>query len=156
MLGGWREGLVRAWCDAIWRNAYDAALDGAGDLILPKRAANERHVFHQYTICMPQRDALQQFLNAQEIPTMVYYPVPLHVQKPYLDSRHPQGGLPISEMLCQEVLSLPMHTEMDNDQLTHIVKQLINFYKKYYNAKLDGEWINCSLERDQIKQLLGK
>lgn len=111
-------------------NAYDAALEGLGDLIMPTRNQDGQHVFHQYTLRLPNRDALQQFLNTQEIPTMVYYPVPLHVQKPYLDKRHPQGGLPISEQLCQEVLSLPMHTEMDDEQLAYIIKQVINFYKK--------------------------
>ncbi len=111
-------------------NTYDAALNGAGDLVLPKRNSAGQHVFHQYTLRLPNRDAMQQFLNAQEIPSMVYYPVPLHVQKPYLNERHQKGALPVSELLCQEVLSLPMHTEMDSDQLAHIVKQVINFYKK--------------------------
>lgn len=111
-------------------NAYDAAFEGLDNLVMPKRNTHGRHVFHQYTICLPDRDAMQQFLNQQEIPTMVYYPVPLHVQKPYLHARHPQGGLPVSEQLCQEVLSLPMHTEMESEQLAHIVKQVINFYKQ--------------------------
>jgi dTDP-4-amino-4,6-dideoxygalactose transaminase len=104
-------------------------LAGAGDLILPSRPENGRHVFHQYTLRTPQRDALQQFLNEQEIPTMVYYPVPLHVQKPYADVRHVEGMLPISERLSKEVLSLPMHTEMETEQAAYIIKQVINFYK---------------------------
>lgn len=110
-------------------NAYDEALANISDITLPTRNKEGKHVFHQYTIRTANRDALQQFLNTKEIPTMVYYPVPLHVQKPYLHARHPEGGLPVSEKLCQEVLSLPMHTEMDSEQLAHIVKQLINFYK---------------------------
>lgn len=111
-------------------NAYDLALGQIDDIKLPKRLENGKHVFHQYTITSSQRDSLQQFLNVQGIPTMVYYPVPLHVQKPYMGVHHKQGSLPVSEQLCQEVLSLPMHTEMDNDQLAHIIKQVINFYKK--------------------------
>ncbi len=108
---------------------YDIALAGAGDLILPARPETGHHVFHQYTLRTPSRDALQQFLNEQEIPTMVYYPVPLHVQKPYLDGRHAEGMLPVSEKLCREVLSLPMHTEMETEQAAYIIKQVINFYK---------------------------
>ncbi|CAN5259930.1 DegT/DnrJ/EryC1/StrS family aminotransferase [soil metagenome] len=108
---------------------YDMALAGAGDFILPARPKDGQHVFHQYTLRTPQRDALQQFLNAQEIPTMVYYPVPLHLQKPYMDDRHAEGMLPVSEQLCREVLSLPMHTEMETEQAAHIIKQVINFYK---------------------------
>ncbi len=111
-------------------NAYDIALSGISGLVLPARAAHSKHVFHQYTLCTPERDALQQFLNAQEIPTMVYYPVPLHVQKPYLDARHPVGGLPISERLSKEVLSLPMHTEMDDEQFEKIIAEVTKFYKK--------------------------
>lgn len=110
-------------------DSYDAALAGAGDLILPSRNTDGRHVFHQYTLRTQQRDALQQFLNAREIPTMVYYPVPLHMQKPYKDLRHAEGMLPVSEQICQEVLSLPMHTEMEDEQLAYIVEQVINFYK---------------------------
>ena len=111
-------------------NAYDIALSGISGLVLPARAEHSKHVFHQYTLCNPERDALQQFLNAQEIPTMVYYPVPLHVQKPYLDARHPVGGLPISERLSKEVLSLPMHTEMDDEQFEKITTEVTKFYKK--------------------------
>ena len=111
-------------------DAYDVAFANLDEVILPARNKDGKHVFHQYTIRTKKRDALQQFLNTQEIPTMVYYPVPLHVQKPYLYKHHPQGGLPVSERICTEVLSLPMHTEMDNDQLAHIVEQIINFYKK--------------------------
>lgn len=111
-------------------DSYQSALSSINGLALPSRNKHGRHVFHQYTIRTAKRDALQQFLNARDIPTMVYYPVPLHVQKPFLHTRHPEGSLPVSEQLCKEVLSLPMHTEMEDDQLSHIVNGLISFFKK--------------------------
>ena len=84
-------------------------------------------MFHQYTLrCInTDRDQLKQQLQQQGIPAMVYYPIPLHMQKAYQDSRYHQGDFPNAERLAQTVLSLPMHTELDNEQLDYI-QQCVN------------------------------
>jgi dTDP-4-amino-4,6-dideoxygalactose transaminase len=70
---------------------------------------------------------LIEFLNAREIPAMIYYPVPLHMQKAYLDPRYKPGDFPVTEKLCETVFSLPMHTELDKEQLTFITESVLEF-----------------------------
>jgi len=87
------------------------------------------HVFHQYTLKIKngKRDALAQFLNDNDIPCGVYYPVPLHSQKAYADSRYNEADFPITNQLIKEVISLPMHTELDDEQITFITTKIIEF-----------------------------
>lgn len=101
---------------------YDRAFEGNPHLILPARSKASTHVFHQYTLQIAgfDRDLLKQKLAEAGIPAMVYYPVPLHMQKAYQDPRYKQGDFPAAEYLAQCVLSLPMHTELDEEQLTYI------------------------------------
>ena len=61
---------------------------------------------------------------------MIYYPVPLHMQKAYLDPRYRQGDFPVTEMLCKSVISLPMHTHLDNEQLEYITASVLEFFKQ--------------------------
>lgn len=106
---------------------YDEALGGDERLILPGRDAHSTHVFHQYTLRVVgrDRDALKEQLLQVGIPAMVYYPVPLHMQKAYQDPRYQEGDFPVAERLAQCVLSLPMHTELDDEQLQYIIEHVL-------------------------------
>ncbi|MGM9745815.1 MAG: DegT/DnrJ/EryC1/StrS family aminotransferase [Paludibacteraceae bacterium] len=106
---------------------YDAAFAGNERILTPVVAAHTTHVFHQYTLRLQgvDRDKVRDALAAAGIPSMVYYPVPLHFQKAYRDARYKAGDFPVAERLAASVLSLPMHTELDNEQLEYIVRQVI-------------------------------
>jgi dTDP-4-amino-4,6-dideoxygalactose transaminase len=110
---------------------YDKHLSEVNEVIIPFRTSNSTHVFHQYTIKVRnrKRDQLKSFLQEKGIPSMVYYPFPLHFQKAYQSNRFPAGSLPVSETLCEEVLSLPMHTEMTKDTLDIIINTIKEFFK---------------------------
>ena len=108
---------------------YDARLAGVGDLITPVRRPWSTHSYHQYTIRTPQRDALQQVLKEKGIPSMVYYPKVIHLQEAYQYLGYRKGDFPVSEMLTENVLSLPMHTELDEEQLEYITATIRNFYE---------------------------
>lgn len=90
------------------------------------------HVFHQYTLKVvgADRDALVKHLNEKEIPCGVYYPIPLHLQKAYKDERYKEADFPVTNQLVKEVISLPMHTELDDEQIDYITKTIINFVSK--------------------------
>lgn len=88
------------------------------------------HVFHQYTIVIEDgsRNSLKDYLETKSIPSMIYYPVPLHFQKAFENLGYKKGEFPITEALCDQVLSLPMHTELTEEQLTFITQSIIEFY----------------------------
>lgn len=110
---------------------YDKAFAGHAKIKTPARAKNSTHVFHQYTLLLNgvDRKALRGHLESKEIPSNVYYPIPLHLQKAYLDPRYKAGDFPVTEKLCSTVLSLPMHTEMDEDMLRYITDSVLEFCK---------------------------
>lgn len=111
---------------AAW---YDALLSGIDGLRTPLRAKNSTHVFHQYTLRIAKdRDALQHYLTAAGIPTMIYYPIPLHLQPAYADLGYQEGDCPVAEQLASEVLSLPMHPELTNEQVEYIAAQIRSFF----------------------------
>ena len=103
---------------------YDAAFGGREDILIPGRATDSTHVFHQYTLRVigQDRDALKAKLAAKDVPAMIYYPVPLHLQKAYQDPRYKSGDFPVAERLASCVLSLPMHTELSDEQLDYIIE----------------------------------
>lgn len=111
-------------------NFYDKTLSSVNYLQIPKRQANSTHVFHQYTLKIKDglRDDLKQYLSEKGIPSMVYYPMPLHHQKAYQQIGRIVGDLRISIQLCKEVLSLPIHTEMDAEQLAYITETIKDFF----------------------------
>lgn len=111
---------------------YDAAFSSVDQLIIPARNLQSTHVFHQYTLKLNDvdRQALQKHLEAKGIPAMIYYPVPLHLQKAYQDVRYQAGDFPVAEKLSACVLSLPMHTELDTEQLEYITKSVLEFVQK--------------------------
>ena len=105
---------------------YNNALKSDDRFLTPVVGGNTTHAFHQYTLrCVGvNRDELREQLAAKGIPAMIYYPIPLHQQKAYQDSRYKAGDFPVAERLAKEVLSLPMHTELDAEQLEYIVNSL--------------------------------
>lgn len=105
---------------------YDNAFRECTSVIIPKRNPNSTHVFHQYTLILQgvDREALQAWLAQKGVPSMVYYPVPLHLQKAYRNERYSEGDFPVAERLSANVLSLPMHTELDDEQLTFITEMV--------------------------------
>ena len=106
---------------------YDKALSGIAGLHLPKRTPNSTHVFHQYCITLESaamREGLQEALKQHEIPSMIYYPVPLYKQKAYHQDIH----LPVSEDLSQRIMALPMGTDMDEEQLNFIVTTIKHYF----------------------------
>ncbi|MBL7962973.1 MAG: DegT/DnrJ/EryC1/StrS family aminotransferase [Flavobacteriales bacterium] len=109
---------------------YDKAFEGIANLQVPARSPRSTHVFHQYTLKVGggQRDALRAHLEKAGVPAMVYYPVPLHLQKAYEGYGIRRGDLPVTEQLMDEVLSLPMSTELDPEQLTHITAAVRSFF----------------------------
>lgn len=107
---------------------YDKAFRGNDKLLIPGRDAHSTHVFHQYTLRVigADRDQLREKLAERGIPAMIYYPVPLHQQKAYIDPRYKDGDFPVAERLSACVLSLPMHTELDDEQLAYITSNILD------------------------------
>ena len=108
---------------------YDSLFSKNKNIETPFRATNSTHVFHQYTLQIKngKRDALQEFLSAQKIPSMIYYPVPLYKQKAF-QNYFSGSALPVTEKFCEEVLSLPMHTELNSDVQEYIANA-VNAFK---------------------------
>lgn len=108
--------------------AYNAAFADCKKMILPVVSAFTTHAYHQYTIKLVDvnRDKLRQILADKGIPAMIYYPVPLHLQKAYQDSRYKAGDFPVAEKLAACVLSLPMHTELDDEQMAYITENVLS------------------------------
>ncbi len=106
---------------------YDQAIAGNEHILLPEHEPHATHVYHQYTLRLVgiDRNALREALAEKGIPAMVYYPVPLHLQKAYQDPRYKAGDFPAAERLAECVLSLPMHTELDEEQLAYITTTLL-------------------------------
>ncbi len=108
---------------------YDSDLKGLSFIKIPHRVAYSSHIFHQYTIVTRgiNRDELKAYLEKRDIPTMIYYPVPLHLQNAY--RRVDSGSFEVTEKLSETVLSLPIHTEMDEDQLSYICESIKSFVR---------------------------
>jgi UDP-2-acetamido-2-deoxy-ribo-hexuluronate aminotransferase len=110
-------------------NFYDNAFGGNKHLRIPVRADFSTHVFHQYTLKLydVDRAGLQEHLMSKGIPAMIYYPVPIHLQKAFEQYGFKEGDLPVTEDLCSRVISLPMHTELDEEQLEFITSAVLEF-----------------------------
>ena len=112
---------------------YDAAFAECRQITVPARNPKSTHVFHQYTIQLAEsidRDALKSTLNEKGVPAMIYYPIPLHLQKAYSGEGYKIGDLPVGERLSQTVLSLPMHTELDEEQLRCITDSVLSLVEQ--------------------------
>lgn len=110
---------------------YDKVFANCEQLLIPGRQPHSTHVFHQYTLRVvgADRDKLREGLAERGIPAMIYYPVPLHQQKAYLDPRYKDGDFPVAERLAACVLSLPMHTELDEEQLEYITSNVLELIR---------------------------
>ncbi|MDO8999340.1 MAG: DegT/DnrJ/EryC1/StrS family aminotransferase [Bacteroidota bacterium] len=110
---------------------YDKAFANNSKLKTPIRVKNSTHVFHQYTLQLNgvDRTKLREQLAERGIPAMIYYPIPLHMQNAYKNDRFKNSDFPITEKLCATVLSLPMHTEMDEDMLKYITDNVLDLLK---------------------------
>jgi dTDP-4-amino-4,6-dideoxygalactose transaminase len=110
---------------------YNSAFEGIDQLETPIIDKKSTHVFHQYTLKANgiNRDDLIAYLKERDIPAMVYYPVPLHSQKAYKQEEINENDFPVTMNLCKQVISLPIHTEMKEDQLNYIIYNVQKFYK---------------------------
>jgi UDP-2-acetamido-2-deoxy-ribo-hexuluronate aminotransferase len=111
---------------------YDNAFKNIPEITTPYRAENCRHVFHQYTLVLDgvDRDALNQYLAENNIPNMIYYPVPAHRQNMFASYNSSSIDLPVTDWLTERVISLPIHTEMDEEQLKYITSKVLAFISK--------------------------
>jgi UDP-2-acetamido-2-deoxy-ribo-hexuluronate aminotransferase len=110
-------------------DSYDAAFQAHPKIKTPYRAPWCKHVFHQYTLVLEgiDRNKLHAYLADQKIPSMIYYPVPAHRQKMFEQFNSSSTELPITDWLTERVISLPMHTEMDHEQISFITSSILNF-----------------------------
>jgi len=113
-------------------NSYDKAFAEITELTTPKRVASSTHIFHQYTLKVKngKRDELKKHLESKNIPAMIYYPGPLHVQEAYRYLGYPEDAFPVTSGLCTEVLSLPIHPDMEENQLNYIIQNVSDFFRK--------------------------
>lgn len=124
LLDGYNEARRKA------ADYYDEAFAENPNILTPKRAAYSTHVFHQYTlrILNGKRNELQQFLTEKEVPAMIYYPIALRKQKAYFQESDPKDFVNTDKLL-EQVISLPMHTELDEEQLKYITDAVLEFMK---------------------------
>ena len=123
------------YCDKRRKAAakYDDAFKAHDNITVPFRCGDiDGHVFHQYTlkISNADRDALAQHLNDNDIPCGVYYPIPLHKQKAYEDTRYNEDDFKVTNQLVKSVISLPMHTELDDEQIDFIASTVVDFVNR--------------------------
>jgi dTDP-4-amino-4,6-dideoxygalactose transaminase len=111
---------------------YDKAFAANTKIKTPVRASNSTHVFHQYTLLLDgvDRNELREYLASKNIPSMIYYPHPLHHQKAYADARFKDEDFLTTLDLCKRVISLPMHTELDVETLTYITTSVLEFVNR--------------------------
>jgi dTDP-4-amino-4,6-dideoxygalactose transaminase len=111
---------------------YDEAFAGCKSLITPERSSFSTHIFHQYTVRVTdgRRDELRNYLAGKNIPSMIYYPGPLHFQNAYRYLGYREDDFPVTSKLCREVLSLPMHPDLEQEQLDHIAINVLEYLNK--------------------------
>lgn len=113
-------------------DAYDRAFSQCENINTPLRVRNSTHIFHQYTLRVKngKRDELKKYLESHGIPAMIYYPGPLHLQEAYRYLRYGENDFPVTASLCREVISLPIHPDMDKEQIEHITVKVLEFFNQ--------------------------
>lgn len=108
---------------------YDKELSDVNWIQIPQRVKHSNHIFHQYSIVVKDnsRDELKKYLETHKIPSMIYYPVPIHRQRAYRHYLFNKDDFPIADYIAKQILSLPMHTEMTNEQLLYICETIKKF-----------------------------
>ena len=124
---------LKSWTEARRRNVdrYRELFEENGlerKVVRPSAPEYSRHVFNQYTIRVEKRDALRQHLQENGIPSEIYYPFPLHLQKAFSFLGYKPGSMPHAEAACNEVLSLPIFAEMTGEQQTAVVEEIATFF----------------------------
>ncbi|MFH2142212.1 MAG: DegT/DnrJ/EryC1/StrS family aminotransferase [Bacteroidota bacterium] len=115
---------------------YSQELQNVGDIILPVILENNFSVFHIYCIRTKKRDELKEFLLKYNIPSIIHYPVPIHLQKAYSELNHKKNDFPVSEKLADEIISLPIHPEMYDDEIYYIIQTIKKFFTNKINLPL--------------------
>jgi dTDP-4-amino-4,6-dideoxygalactose transaminase len=105
-------------------------LENIGDIIIPKIGSGRNHIFHQYTIRTKFRDELKQFMGEKEIPTMIYYPLALHLQPAFKYLKYKKGDFFEAEKASKEVLSLPIYPELEKKYQDHVIQKIKEFYER--------------------------
>ena len=126
--------LLDQYCNARQAAAakYSQALANHKNIITPViKGEKDSHVFHQYTLRIidADRNALMQHLMSKDIPCAIYYPIPLHSQKAYSSPNYNESDFPVTNQLVKEVISLPMHTELSDEQIGYICESILEFFK---------------------------
>ncbi len=109
---------------------YNKLLKGVSDIVTPKILSGATHIFHQYTVRTKKRDELTSYLRENNIPTMIYYPLPLHLQPAFKYLGYKKGDFPEAEKATEEVLSLPIYPELSKKEQNFIVRKIKEFYEK--------------------------
>jgi dTDP-4-amino-4,6-dideoxygalactose transaminase len=122
------------WIEARQRNAtlYTELLAGS-EVVTPVQTPGAAHVYHLYVIRTPQRDKLQAYLREQGIGAAIHYPVPIHLQPFYAGNGFRKGQFPVTERVCDEILSLPMFPELTADQVEYVVAQVQRFFEEEHS-----------------------
>lgn len=118
----------RRWAAAM----YNKAFSGHPKIKIPVEYERSTHVYHQYTLIIDEayRDGLLEYLQSKNVPCAIYYPVPMHMQKAYPDARYKEGDFPVTEELSRKVISLPMHTELDEEQIEFITSSVLEYLNR--------------------------
>jgi len=122
--------FLAGWSEARRQNAarYAEGLAGLAAVKTPATDTANEHIFHQYTLRVERRDALQRFLKERDIGSAVYYPLPLHLQPCFAHLGYKPGRLPVTEEAASQVLSLPIYPELSRAQLDWVVESIRAFY----------------------------
>lgn len=114
------------YCDQRYKAAMKYNEKFKGVFVTPYIMPGVKHIFHQYSIRVKNRDKMMEFLKSEGIPSMIYYPVPLHMQEAYKYDYKP-GDYPVSEEIAGDIISLPMHTELSDEEIDLIASKVIEF-----------------------------
>ena len=129
------------WTNIRRKNAklYRKHLDDCNEILLPEEMKKAKHVYHLFIICASKRNDLQQYLKQHEVFTGLHYPFPCHLQEAYNFLGYNKGSFPVSERLAEEILSLPMSEQLNDEEIKYVCERV----KGFYNEKKTGGSSYC-------------